>query len=170
MERIVGMSDMVWPDEDVVRGVARAFGSIPREARHTLQALDVGFGTGRHIVYLLREGFSVSGLDYAENAMASATARVEQLGLKADLRLEELGTATFPLASFDLIIAWGALFLKPDEEMQSDLHTVHELLRPGGVLVADFRTPRNWFHGLGAPVGDHGFQLDERAGPYAGSF
>ena len=170
LNRIIGESNLAWPDEDVVRCVNRVFGNIARSERAHLKALDIGFGTGRHIIYLLLEGFSVCGIDYAPNAMTATHARLAELGLTADLRLEELSTTTFQKNTFDIILCWGAAFLKPTNEMKTDLAKLNELLKPGGVLCVNFRTRNNWFYGLGQPFEPHGFLLDERAGPYQGSY
>jgi SAM-dependent methyltransferase len=168
--RIIGESSLDWPDEDVVRCVSREFAHIARPERSHLKVLDIGFGTGRHIIYLLVEGFSVCGLDYAQNAVTATSQRLAEMGLSAELRAEELSTTSFETESFDLILLWGVMFLKPTKEIQADLAQVITLLKPGGLLCLNFRTLNNWFFGLGQSLEPHGFLLDDRAGPYRGSY
>src|SRR5690606_17805341 len=74
----------------------------------------------------------------------------------------------FPEESFDVIVAWGVMFLRPLEEMKRDFLVMNRLLKPGGQMVVNFRTKDNWFFGQGIPLTDDTYQLDEKAGPYAG--
>ncbi len=43
------------------------------------------------------------------------------------------------------------------------------MMRPGGKLIVNFRTPDNWFAELGERVDSTTIVADERAGPYAGA-
>jgi SAM-dependent methyltransferase len=165
---VIGANDMSTADVAVVRCVSRFFASTPPEQRAHLNALDIGFGTGRHLLYLAAEGFAVSGLDIADAAFDRLREKIERYGLKVDARKEDIGETTFPPASFDLIVAWGVLFFKPVAQMTADLRRMFDLMTPGGILCADFRAHATWFYGLGEMIEPHTFLLDERAREYAG--
>jgi cyclopropane fatty-acyl-phospholipid synthase-like methyltransferase len=49
--------------------------------------LDLGSGTGRHVVYLAQRGFSVFGLDSSLEGISLARRWLADAGLEADLRL-----------------------------------------------------------------------------------
>jgi SAM-dependent methyltransferase len=165
---VIGANDMSTADVAVVRCVNRFFASVPREERERLNALDIGFGTGRHLLYLAAEGFSVSGLDIADAAFDRLHEKTTRYGLTVDARKEDISQTTFPPASFDLIVAWGVLFLKPVADMVADLRRVFDLMTPGAILCADFRARTNWFYGLGEMIEPHTCLLDERAREYSG--
>jgi 2-polyprenyl-3-methyl-5-hydroxy-6-metoxy-1,4-benzoquinol methylase len=169
-ERVIADVDLAWPDEDVVRCVQRFYGKLSPEERAQKHALDIGFGSGRHLVYLGTQGFQVAGIDVAESAMNWAHQKLSAAGLQADIRAEELSQTAFDDHAFDLIVAWGVLFLKADEHIKADLKKVHNLLKPGGILCANFRTLNNWFYGLGEPQGEHAYLLDDRAEDYQGIY
>lgn len=169
-ERIIGRKDLVWPDSDVIRCTNRFFGAVPPEERAQLHACDMGFGTGQHIVYLASEGFNVAGIDVADSAIQQTRQKLDAAQLTADIRQEELSLTTFADASFDYLIAWGVLFLKPTLEIQADLKRIHALMKPGGIVCANFRTRKNWFYGLGEEKDTHTYLLDDRAREYEGTF
>lgn len=165
---VISANDMSAADNAVVRCVNRFFSSMPGSERKSLKALDIGFGTGRHLLYLAAEGFNVSGLDVADAAFDRLRDKVERYGLSIDARQEDIGETTFDPASFDLVVAWGVLFLKPVNEMAADLRRVFDLMKPGAILCCDFRARNNWFYGLGAEIEPSTYKLDERAREYAG--
>lgn len=167
-ERVIGGADVVWPDEDVVRAAQRFFGDLTPEEHAQRRALDIGFGSGRHIILLASQGFQTAGIDVAQAAVEQTTDKLNRAGLKADFRVEELSSTTFEPGSFDFIVAWGVLFLKPDAELKADLRKVYDLLKPGGAMIANFRTLNNWFYGFGEQQGENLYLLDERAEGYAG--
>ena len=68
--------------------------------------LDVGCGSGRHVVYLARHGFSVYGLDNAPEGLNITRRWLQQEGLSADLRHHQM-TDPFPYpdATFDAVVS-----------------------------------------------------------------
>jgi tRNA (uracil-5-)-methyltransferase TRM9 len=168
--KMMASSNADFPDESVVRFVRRKFGGYPTSKKNLIKALDIGFGTGRHIIYLLSEGFDVYGIDYAESSLRATQGKISQMGLSASLAIGEFGQASIPPDAYDLIIAWGVLFNKPEPDIHSDIKKIYDILKPGGTLIADFRTLNNWFYGKGKKMGQHAYLLDETAGPYKGLF
>ena len=49
--------------------------------------LDVGCGTGRHLVYLAKKGFEMYGIDIAEHGLKIARKWLKEEGLKANIKL-----------------------------------------------------------------------------------
>ncbi len=56
-------------------------------------ALDVGMGQGRNALYLAQQGWTVTGFDPAEKAVAAAQAQAKALGVTLETRIE--GDETF---------------------------------------------------------------------------
>jgi SAM-dependent methyltransferase len=89
--------------------------------------LDAGCGNGRNLVYLLREGYEVFGVDCENRTVAN---------LPADhFRVEPLEAISFPDASFDVTIASAVLhFAKSDDHFLAMLQGVWRVLKPGGLF------------------------------------
>src|SRR4051812_45690135 len=104
-----------------------------------MRVLDAGCGGGRNIVYLLRAGFDVCGVD----ADAGAIARVRQIAaslaplLPADnFRVEPIEQTTFPDAVADVVISSAVLhFARDDAHFSAMLAGTWRLLKDGGMLV-----------------------------------
>ena len=76
------------------------------EIREAKNILDFGSGSGRHVIYLARRGFSVYGFDSSAEGIELTRAALAETGLSADLRL--LGMAErlpYDNAFFDAVIA-----------------------------------------------------------------
>jgi SAM-dependent methyltransferase len=156
---------MHYPNEYVVRFLS----SIQTDKIAPKEGLDIGFGSGQHLKLLMEFGFRASGVEL----VAEARNRVNHLyganPLFGDIFIGDFRTAGLLKNKFDVIICWGVVFLRPLEEMYTDLKLIFNLLRPGGHICINFRTNENWFYGLGKHLGDEHFLLDKRAGAYAGA-
>ncbi len=99
-----------------------------------MRILDAGCGSGRNLVYLLREGYDVCAVD----ADARAVAEVRRLaaGRPAEnFRVEALGAMSFPAASFDVVISSAVLhFARDDAQFRTMVLDMWRVLRPGGLL------------------------------------
>jgi SAM-dependent methyltransferase len=104
-------------------------------------ALDVGMGEGRNAIYLARQGWDVTGIDFADRAVALARERASA----ARLKLETVVTATkdydFGRNRWDLVLFSYAGWEGIEEER------VVRSLKPRGIVVVE--GPLDWF-GKGA--------------------
>ena len=103
-----------------------------------MRVLDAGCGAGRNLVYLLREGFEVFGVD----ADRSAIAQVQQLAARLapslpseNFRAESLERMTFPSAFADVVLSSAVLhFARSDEQFDAMLRETWRVVKPGGML------------------------------------
>jgi tellurite methyltransferase len=92
-------------------------GRVARGAR----ILDAGCGFGRNLVYLLRHGYEVFGVDQDPRC--------------DDFRLETIESMSFPDAFADLVISSAVLhFARDDGHFRDMLQSTWRVLRPGGLL------------------------------------
>jgi ubiquinone/menaquinone biosynthesis C-methylase UbiE len=92
-----------YPDEEVVR-------FVKRQKQHHLcktTALDLGFGSGKHLKLLAECGYSVVGADWSEGGFLYASKKLRSLGLegKLDLLNFSIQQLPYPDDSFDIVIA-----------------------------------------------------------------
>jgi SAM-dependent methyltransferase len=164
-ERIARENRLLFPDDQLVRLLAR-LERAPAAAER--RAIDVGCGGGRHTLLLHQFGFDAWGLDYSEE-IVRACQRDFAGGPLADRfiagRLCDLSAEHGPFA---VIVFWGVAFCGDHASMVFELTEARRRLAPDGLLLANFRTIDNWFHGLGKLCGPGSFRLDERAREYAG--
>ena len=109
------------------RWLARFSACLPARAR----VLDLGCGAGEPIArWFIAEGFTVTGIDFAEPMLDLARARWPDGDWRqVDMKRLELGE------TFDGIIAWNSFFhLRPDEQRMC-IGRMAKHLEPGGSVL-----------------------------------
>lgn len=100
--------------------------------------IDAGCGSGRNLVYLLREGYQVyaADLDPREVDSVRAMARTFAPSLPAsNFRVEPVENMSFPDASADLVICNTVLhFARDDAHFHAMLRGAFRVLKPGGLF------------------------------------
>ena len=101
--------------------------------RGSLDALDVGCGTGFLSLELARRGHRVTGIDFAPQMLAEARKKAAAQGVA--VRFEEGDAEQLPFAegSFDLVMTRHVLWTLPHPEQAIDEWI--RVLRPGGRLA-----------------------------------
>jgi SAM-dependent methyltransferase len=103
-----------------------------------MQILDAGCGGGRNLIYFLKEGYQVFGVD----ADPQAIAEVRQLACSlapglppANFRVETVEAMSFSNAFVDLVISSAVLhFAHNDQHFEAMLRDMWRVLKPGGIL------------------------------------
>jgi tellurite methyltransferase len=103
-----------------------------------MRILDAGCGSGRNMVYLLRNGYDVCGADTDPAAIDAARKLAAKLAprLPADnFRLEPVEAMTFPAACADIVISSAVLhFARDDAQFQEMLLGSWRVLKTGGMF------------------------------------
>src|SRR6056297_2774822 len=111
--------------------------------------LEVGVGTGLSLEAYDRS-LRVTGMDYSEDMLRKARARVARQGLThvAGLRQMDARDLDFPDDSFDTVAAMHVVSVVPEPELV--MSEIARVLRPGGqvVITNHFRHERGVWAGL----------------------
>jgi len=103
-----------------------------------MRVLDAGCGSGRNLVYFLREGYEVFGVDTDPHSVAEtrrlAASRAPALPA-GNFRVEAVEEMTFPDAFADIELSSAVLhFAGSDDHFGAMLRGTWRVLRPGGLL------------------------------------
>jgi ubiquinone/menaquinone biosynthesis C-methylase UbiE len=100
------------------------------------KVLDIGCGPGEMVLDLMKNNWEIWGIDIAENMIAIAKKKIEQIKDKSNIIHLEVGDIeklAFEDNFFDLIICAGVIeYLADDEKWSKEITRV---LRPGGILL-----------------------------------
>jgi cyclopropane fatty-acyl-phospholipid synthase-like methyltransferase len=124
-----------------------AFLSLAEAGAVQGRVLDVGCGTGEHVLMAARLGLPATGVDIAPTAIASAERKARDRGLSARfllwnaLELAALGEL------FDTVLDCGLFHVLGDDERALFADSLRSVLRPGGhyfMLCFSDRQPGDW--------------------------
>jgi SAM-dependent methyltransferase len=103
-----------------------------------MRIFDAGCGSGRNLVYLLREGYEVFAVDSDPWAIQEIRRLAASLApaLPADnFRVETIEQMSFPDAFADLVLSSAVLhFARDNNQFQAMLRGTWRVLKPGGLL------------------------------------
>jgi hypothetical protein len=114
-------------------------------------------------------GYRANGIELCAEAIADVRQQFATEPLLGELHHGDFRSCNLQRESFHVIIFWGTIFLRSRQDIVLDLLRARTLLKTSGRMCINFRTPRNWFYGLGREIEPGFFHLDDRAGPYADS-
>ena len=101
-----------------------------------MKVLDIGCGTGAHLVHYQKVLCQVFGVDTSPSMLKRAHLK---LGERADLRLVNAGTLPFPDSQFDIILLSTVLHEMAPDLRKNVLLEAHRVLKDSGrILIIDF--------------------------------
>jgi SAM-dependent methyltransferase len=105
-----------------------------------MSLLDAGCGGGRNLVYFLRNGFKVYGVDQSATAIVQAKSLATELlnDIESDqFRVENVDRMSFGNETFDVVLSSAVLHFANDEEhWQAMVSEMWRVLKPGGIFFA----------------------------------
>jgi len=97
------------------------------------KALDLGMGQGRNSLFLAKNGWSVTGVDIADEAVAFALKRAKESNVSIDAHVTPMETFDFGTNQWDLVVHVYEGCFEP-----ARVSKIENALKPGGVLVFEF--------------------------------
>lgn len=110
---------------------------------HNSKVIDIGFGSGRDLVFLRSQGHNVYGIDPVEAFVIQAQHRFTDI--HEHFRVGSFLSSDVPshwLNSFDAVISVAVwMHLKPEERPKA-IETIKSLVKPDGIVVLSFSLGR----------------------------
>jgi len=113
---------------------------------------DLGCGTGRHLVFLAREGFEVHGTDISERGLEFASKWLKREGLQAELKQADMTSIPYPEGFFDAVISIYVIYHNTLANMKKTIAEIHRVLRPGGLALLTFISKNDYRYGDGNQI------------------
>ena len=121
----------------------RTFGAVTNAGRRRAveyinarggSVLEVGVGTGLSLSHY-RPGMQVTGIDFSEEMLDKARAKVREMDLRQVVALRQMDARAleFPDASFDTVVAMHVLSVVPEPERV--MAEIARVCKPGGKVV-----------------------------------
>jgi SAM-dependent methyltransferase len=109
--------------------------------------LDLGCGTGRHLIFLINKGFELHGLDAAPRGLEIAKKWLEEQNLFANLLLHRI-EEKFPYADgfFDALISIQVIHHNFMDKIIITINEIERILRKGGIFFITVPTLKLFKH------------------------
>ncbi len=117
-----------------------------------MKALDIGFGGGANLKFLVESGFKAYGIEVSENSLATVKKRGDGWNVPLELQLFTPPQIPFEDGSFGFVTSIEALYYTLD--LETIVSEIYRVLAPGGRFYISFRTPT---HGV---VKEHARRID----------
>lgn len=102
------------------------------------RVFDAGCGSGRNLVYLLRSGYQVFGIDADPGSIRTVRQLASRLAPELppeNFRVESIEQVSFPEHFADVVLSSAVLhFARDDQQFHAMLRGTWRVLRPGGLL------------------------------------
>jgi SAM-dependent methyltransferase len=103
-----------------------------------MRVFDAGCGSGRNLVYLLRSGYEVFGIDADPRSIRTVQQLAARLAPELppeNFRVESIEQLSFPEHFADVVLSSAVLhFARDDQQFDAMLGGTWKVLRPGGLL------------------------------------
>ena len=130
--------------------------------RPGMSVLEAGCGSGRNLVYFLREGYDVRAIDPDPEAIAAVRALAGRLAPAlpaANFRVEPVERSTFPDEVADVVVSSAVLhFARDEDHFRAMLEGSWRLVRRGGLFFCRLASSIG-MEGRFTPLGKGRFRL-----------
>jgi SAM-dependent methyltransferase len=103
--------------------------------------LDLGCGTGGHVIPLARRGYKVFGIDRSAKMLAIARQKIKDAELSDKVQLQVANIQDYKLnKTFDIVISMFAVlsYQISNDELFSTISAARRHVKTGGLFIADF--------------------------------
>jgi cyclopropane fatty-acyl-phospholipid synthase-like methyltransferase len=106
------------------------------------RALDLGCGAGTNVITLAKNGWQVTGVDFARRAVTLASRKALKAGVQADLRVGDVTRLEDIPGPFDFILDMGCFHSLDSDGRKAYLINIKRLLKAQGIfLLYTFYSP-----------------------------
>jgi cyclopropane fatty-acyl-phospholipid synthase-like methyltransferase len=97
--------------------------------------LDLGCGSGRHLIFLARHGFDVYGIDMAKSGIKISKKWLDKEGLKANLKIRDIyKKLPYKDNFFDAIVSTQTLHHEKIEKIRKLIKEMERILKINGLI------------------------------------
>jgi len=134
--KIFGIKGKVFtkPQPDIPK-IVKSF-----EKKGAKRVLDLGCGTGRHLIYLAKKGFDVYGIDIAKRGIEIARKWLKKEGSRANLKIGDIyKKLPYQDSFFDAIISTQVIHHARIDAIRKAIKEIERILKPSGLIFITVR-------------------------------
>ena len=120
--------------------------------------LDLGCGSGRHLVYFAKQGYDVCGIDVSPEAIKLSRKWLANEGLTAELHCEDMQHLPWPDNYFDAVFTVQVIEHNRLEQIREIISEANRVIRDNGyffAVVKKYPPRKDWKKGKFARLDHH---------------
>lgn len=121
-----------YPNEELIRFLAKNFFGLPHKERARVSILDVGCGSCSNLWMLAREGFDAHGIDVSAEALRLGRQVLAEWNVNAQLQVGDLLSLPYENDRFNAIVDVFASYVLNISDFNHYLAEVARVLKPSG--------------------------------------
>lgn len=116
------------------------------------RVLDLGFGTGRHAVFLVKNSFEVHGIDISNHGKKITERRLKNLHMHADLKIGNMANLPYKKDFFDAIVSTHVLNHDLKKNIIRAFDEARRTLKISGIFVLIVPSLKDGHYGIGKEI------------------
>jgi len=138
-----------YPNEELVRFIGSNFFKLSRKERKKIKILEMGFGQGANIWFLIREGFDVYGIDISNSAKEKLKARLENEKILPEefdnhFKVQDIRKVSFSENYFDVVIDVAAILCVSYTDHNIVYNKINNMLKKDGLFFSWHLLKDSW--------------------------
>lgn len=118
-----------------------------------IRILELGCGTGRHTIYLAQQNFNVYSTDISETGIEINKKKAESLSLNNIIyKQHDMVSIPFEDNKFDAVLCIWTTGHGLLHEVSKNIEEMYRIIKPGGMVVADYVSIEDETFGLGTEI------------------
>jgi SAM-dependent methyltransferase len=119
---------------------------------HPFKILDLGCGTGRHLIFLEELGYQTFGLDISPTGLAYSREWLQKMDRPVRILMADMTSLPYTSAVFDMIISTYVIHHNTLAGMRRTIKEMQRLLIPGGTILISIPSLRGYRHDKGQQI------------------
>lgn len=131
------------------------------ELRQKTTVLDLGCGNGVNSLFMLKEGFTVKGVDFSAEGIEKAKNLAKESGYDAEFEVAGIDQDFFPGEKFDLVVSIGVLDCAGFEVTKRAIENMSKRLNSNSKGIFIFASDLDFRLKLQTDLSIHGYDTNE---------
>ena len=135
---------------DVLPKVKRTSAAFQRKSYEKI--LDLGCGTGKHSIFLAKQGFQVYATDMSSTGLKIAKEKSESQRLNIQFKHHDMREIPFTDGFFDAVLCIWTIYHGTLPDIQRTIKEIYRVLKSRGTFITDFLSVTDSTYGTGTEI------------------